>query len=549
MLKFNDKTPRRIKFNGKNLQELVYNGVTVYLRRLYKSDGSFPITLEKAWDENMEDYKIYGESIQDGEPTPETPIEVESVGERSKNLFNENTLSNNSGMSFIDGYYTGSYLTIRDFFSNGWLLGNINWKTNTQYSMTYTIHATSLGGTRHSFGFYYTDGTKTTANAVSSTTDVIVNVTSSKDKTVKGLYYDYSSGVAGCNPAIKDVIIVEGSIATEYEPYGYRIPVKVSGKNLFTGFGKDYYVYNTGMPKTPAISEEYRGTLEKWIIKPNESFTLSVSDYVLNNPWLYIVVLNKDGTYKKNVNRYSISITYTNTGNDDELISGGIWIKGSATEPLSSFGNLQLERGEVATPYKPYFSYTENIYLNEPLRKTDDYADYIDFKNKKVIRNIKERILTGEEGFSISTKAYIKSDATNSYMIDQTVLSQTYFSGMALSNMVIALKKRISIWDTVGYQNMIQINNNQIHINISNKLLGITDYSSETTATALNKYKNYIKQLYDKGDPMKIYVPLANPTEESIELPDIPLQQGDNIIEIDTKIQPSQGELEYWRGL
>ena len=49
----------------------------------------------------------------------------------------------------------------------------------------------------------------------------------------------------------------------------------------------------------------------------------------------------------------------------------------------------QLELGETATEYEPYrVPVTANIYLDEPLRKIGDYADYIDFKGQRVVRKV-----------------------------------------------------------------------------------------------------------------------------------------------------------------
>lgn len=44
-------------------------------------EGIPPLTLEKSLGKDLRDYKIYGNSFQDGTPTPDTPVEVESVGE------------------------------------------------------------------------------------------------------------------------------------------------------------------------------------------------------------------------------------------------------------------------------------------------------------------------------------------------------------------------------------------------------------------------------------------------------------------------------------
>jgi hypothetical protein len=48
-----------------------------------------------------------------------------------------------------------------------------------------------------------------------------------------------------------------------------------------------------------------------------------------------------------------------------------------------------LVEGSTATSYEPYYEpVTHNIYLDEPLRKVGNYADYIDFSSKKVVRYI-----------------------------------------------------------------------------------------------------------------------------------------------------------------
>ena len=63
---------------------------------------------------------------------------------------------------------------------------------------------------------------------------------------------------------------------------------------------------------------------------------------------------------------------------------------------------MQLEEGETFTKYEPYGKYkipitvsgengdetTTNIYLDEPLRKIGEYADYVDFANQCVVRQV-----------------------------------------------------------------------------------------------------------------------------------------------------------------
>lgn len=62
---------------------------------------------------------------------------------------------------------------------------------------------------------------------------------------------------------------------------------------------------------------------------------------------------------------------------------------------------IQIEEGSTATILEPYGykipininNNIVNIYLNEPLRKIDEYSDNIDFKKNKIIRNIGNNIL------------------------------------------------------------------------------------------------------------------------------------------------------------
>lgn len=60
---------------------------------------------------------------------------------------------------------------------------------------------------------------------------------------------------------------------------------------------------------------------------------------------------------------------------------------------------FQLEKGESSTEYKQYKGKETIIYLDEPLRKIGDVADYIDLENKIVVRRVGEKIFDGTENF------------------------------------------------------------------------------------------------------------------------------------------------------
>ena len=62
----------------------------------YDVEGNSSLTLDKSVGKPLRDYKIYGNSIQDGTPSPEAPVEIGSCGERTKNLFDVSKITNNS---------------------------------------------------------------------------------------------------------------------------------------------------------------------------------------------------------------------------------------------------------------------------------------------------------------------------------------------------------------------------------------------------------------------------------------------------------------------
>lgn len=493
MLKFNDKTPRRIKFNGNNLQELVYNGVTVYLRRLYKSVGSFPITLEKSWDENMEDYKIYGESIQDGVPTPETPIEVESVGEKTKNLFDKNTMLRNgafvSGNTVVsDTEYiqteTTKYRVIRiPNLKAGTYTITVRFNNNLNvYWLRYLIVEELIPITtdRESFKFTTTQDGLVAFNFRTTTSENF----SDNDYTVQ---------------------LEKGSIATDYEPYGYKVPVKVSSKNKWDK--ENEFIAPLNVMKDSVI------------LDPSKTYTVSFDvspDYTYNTR-TFLVSLRKAGYGKRNLwtDEMIPGARCIDVFTDMDLVRFNI---SSQTLAAGMISNIQIEEGNSATSYTPYFEpHTENIYLDEPLHKIDDYADYIDFKNKKVVRNVGEYIGNATEWNTSGSGTISKRYSTI------TGYFGTFNNPIApLCNIFKGIKTSIS--NDVTYVCNIQPN------------------GTGFIRIGINEDKNIINN-------MIMYYPLTTPTEESIELPDIPLQQGDNIISVETKIQPSKGELEYWRGL
>jgi hypothetical protein len=63
---------------------------------------------------------------------------------------------------------------------------------------------------------------------------------------------------------------------------------------------------------------------------------------------------------------------------------------------LVTISNIQIEEATAETGWEPYAEpIVQNIFLDEPLRRIGKYADYIDFKKQKIVRNTFIRVYNG----------------------------------------------------------------------------------------------------------------------------------------------------------
>ena len=201
-----------------------------YLKDKYQSTAlktayaeGVPCVLESSKGKNIRNYEVYGNSVQDGTPTPESPVEIQSVGDLTKNLLPYpyyDTTKTINGITFTDngdGTITvdGTATADTRFYCRS------SSDKITISPGTYTISGCPDGGSSTTYyigGFAY--------NAFSSgKTFSVANTTSD------WFYIMIKSGATADNLVFKPQL-EEGSTATEYEPYGYKIPIVNSGKNL-----------------------------------------------------------------------------------------------------------------------------------------------------------------------------------------------------------------------------------------------------------------------------------------------------------------------------
>lgn len=358
--------------------------------------------------------RIYGNSIQDDSITlsASSPAEIQSVGERTKNLIPINTnytstlngltlaiendvitlngtleKTNNQWGLYLDNGELKSIKGVVGYEKNTPALTTLKAGTYTQTLKYLSGTATSVGTTSSYCGLYTYKGgerildsrqtafpteTKTYKFTLSNNTEaqfyVIQFITQNGSLTFDNYKFQ--------------VMLEEGSTATEYEPYGYKVPVRIGGKNLLD-------INNMSTDVNSKVCVDISG------YNVGDTLTLSTKD-------LYIFKISELSgstavyqTAKTNKFTFTITENYKNVGRI-YIISTKTYSAETKENLLTQ--NVQLEYGSNATNYESYKEPTiTNIYLDQPLRKVGDVADYIDFSTGKVVRNVRSLSLNISE--------------------------------------------------------------------------------------------------------------------------------------------------------
>lgn len=315
-------------------------------------------------------------------PTPNAPIEIESVGDKTKNLWNSTLIA--GCMKFADG----QYLNYPGYVCNATPI-------SVEAGQTYTISANNYTDPEQtSTGFvFYNNGT-----FVSSliTTSLTVTIPTG----VNQLYYDFrkQSSASSLSPSdITNVQLEKGSSPTSYEPYGYKVPIKVSGQNIIDMSDTSY---DFDEPVSMWASTVFNFTKVKKYFKPSTTYTISydvectsvpehtdyfddrygfflysgVSGYssIIMYQYGYLSVGDKNSyilTFTTPANLYDDNSNYRILGYSNYYKNGDVSVASTM-----KFSNIQIVEGSYTSQtmpsYEPYVvPRTTNIYLDEPLRK------------------------------------------------------------------------------------------------------------------------------------------------------------------------------------
>ena len=238
----------------------IVNSVKGFIRTI---TGVFPLTLTNCVDEeSIIDYTLYGQSVQNGTPTPDNPIEVECVGEKTANLINWDLLLGNATYPITkvdNGYYSTKYFNLFEKSSN--LVKHI--KSVLKPNTTYTLSRRYSGARDSANGSIMIQNSASTniihcryGEGLVKTT---FTLTQEQIDSIDHLYiYFHNNG-----GAITNLQLTESNTVLPYEPYGYKIPITASsnGKTVTTniyldeplGEGQSINYKKDGLPPLPTF--------------------------------------------------------------------------------------------------------------------------------------------------------------------------------------------------------------------------------------------------------------------------------------------------------
>ena len=345
-------------------------------------------------------------------------------------------------------------------------------------------------------------------------------------------------------------MLVEGeyteSTMPSYEPYGYKVPVMVEGKNL---------LQNT------ATTQTKNGVT----FTVNEDKSISCNGTASSNAFFKIgdIQLKKncimsgcpeDGDNNSYIMRLynNGSVFKTDSGNgvliNSEIQNGYAEIRiaaGYTCDNLTFYPMIRLAEIEDNT-YEPYHEpTTTNIYLDNPIRTVEDEVEYIDYSEQKqhrVRKNLLQNTATTQTingvTFTVNNDKSITCNGTATgttaitintiFSINSTKISGCPMGGSWSSFELDLLNINTNNVDVIDTGNGAVIQNeNSYRVRIR--------IASGYTCNNLTFYPMIRKADIEDNT----YEPYIENTEVDVTLPAIPTLDGTNTLSIGTTVQPS----------
>jgi len=202
--------PSKVWGKLSDLRDILYvkdNLGNILFSKYHEIEGEPPLIYKAKKADYLTNYRIYGQTV-----------DSESVGDRTGNLFDGN---------FLQGYWAiadGAFIS-----ANNWVCSSkLPCAPNTTYTSKFSTLSRWYGYVWFDIDGNYISSTLSQESAT-PTSPIIFTATSPSN----AAYFGFDIAGATWNTLIHpedvtDLMIVEGSTAPPYEPYGYKVPVTVS---------------------------------------------------------------------------------------------------------------------------------------------------------------------------------------------------------------------------------------------------------------------------------------------------------------------------------
>ena len=357
------------RFNGstwETVQHKIYGSGTDSLT-------AFPAMIQAAG-EPLTDYTILGNTVQNGTPTPENPVVVQSCVDRTAQLIPYPFYTESGTVNGIEWtVYGDGRVTATGTTTKGTNLYFIN--ASSGFSLkagTYTMKF--YGNKNRKILLRDIDNNVVLASISGTTTEKEVTFTLESDSGACSLYFNEPTTGAVFN--IDGYLMLnEGSTALPYEPYGYKIPIAVNDT--------EYPIYLGQVEATRKI--------KKLVLTGEESWTASTAWKSTNTSVFYTTVSganNQDNNVRYVVSDRFISSSRNEVNSGDTDMIGlsarnalTIRISDNIATTLTEFQTYLSTQYTNGTPVTVWYvlAAPETGIVNEPLMKIGNYADTISF--------------------------------------------------------------------------------------------------------------------------------------------------------------------------
>lgn len=346
--------------NGmKNITEVLGPNGEVYWTSTKELTGVPPLSI-KSNGTLLLDYLISGNMTQTGTPTPDSPIQPSECGERTRNLFDKDNVDITHIYPLLNG------TTFTQGGDNSWSI-IMPCKPNTTYTLSKSILSHSNPRHRVSGSEEYptAGGAQTFIDDKSETISGDTRsrqIFTTTENTHWIVCFLYSNNIyEKLIEQLQSLQLEEANDKTEYEPYGYKLPISSAGQtnNIYLG----------EVPTTRKIKKVVFNGTEPWVLSGT------------------VIYINNTDTEKLSPLVCTHFPNVTNTG----MWNGNYWIFQVDISRLGMSGReawitYLAQQYANGTPVTVWYvlAEPETGIVNEPIRKIGNYADTVSMEQAGV---------------------------------------------------------------------------------------------------------------------------------------------------------------------